>query len=68
MKLWEAPVSKRHITSRLETFPFKKIKQLRSLWAWFGFGAIFQVMSHFITIERRSFGLPTSIPIGLAPF
>jgi hypothetical protein len=33
MKLWEAPVSKRHNTSYLKTFLFRKIRQLHSLWA-----------------------------------
>ncbi len=33
MKLWEAPMSKRHNTSHLETFPFKKIRRLHSPWA-----------------------------------
>ncbi len=33
MKLWEAHVSKRHNTSHLETFPFKKIRRLHSPWA-----------------------------------
>jgi len=34
----------------------------------FGFGVIFRVMSHFVAIETCSFGLPTSIPLGLIPF
>jgi len=33
MKLWEAPMSKRHNTFRLKTFSFKKIKRLHSPWA-----------------------------------
>jgi hypothetical protein len=33
MKLWEAPLSKRHNTFRLETFPFKKLRRLHSPWA-----------------------------------
>jgi hypothetical protein len=82
MTLWEAPVSQRHNTSRLETLPFKKMRQLHSPWArlairgiylgtpipWFGFGEIFGVMPHLITIETHSFGLPISIPLGLDPF
>ncbi len=33
MKLWQALVSKRHKTSRLAIFPFKKISRLHSSWA-----------------------------------
>jgi hypothetical protein len=33
MKLWEAVMSKRHNTSRLAIFPFKKISRLHSAWA-----------------------------------
>jgi hypothetical protein len=33
MKLWEALVSKRHNTSRLAIFPFKKMSRLHSTWA-----------------------------------
>jgi len=33
MKLWEAPMSKRHKISCLEIFLFKKISQLHSVWA-----------------------------------
>jgi hypothetical protein len=33
MKLWEAPMSKKHNIFCLKTFLFNKINQLRSLWA-----------------------------------
>ncbi len=33
IKFWKAPMSKRHNTSHLKTFPFKKIRWLRSPWA-----------------------------------
>jgi hypothetical protein len=33
MKLWEAPMSKRHNTSYLAIFPFKKISWLHLAWA-----------------------------------
>jgi hypothetical protein len=40
MKLWEAHKSKRHNTSRLAIFPFKKISQLHSTWARLALRAI----------------------------
>jgi len=36
--------------------------------AWFGFGAIFGIMSRLIAIETCSFGFPTNVPFGLASF
>ncbi len=40
MKLWEAPLSKRHNTFRLIIFPFKKISQWHSAWARLALRAI----------------------------
>ncbi len=40
MKLWKAPVSKRHNTSRLAILPFKKISWLHSPWARLALRAI----------------------------
>jgi hypothetical protein len=40
MKLWEAPVSTRHSTSRLTIFPFKKMSRLHSAWARLALRAI----------------------------
>jgi len=40
MKLWKTPMSKRHNTSRLATFPFKKISRLHSDWATLALRAI----------------------------
>jgi len=40
MKLWEAPVSKKHNTSHLVIFPFKKISRSHSSWARLALRAI----------------------------
>jgi hypothetical protein len=46
IKLWDAPVSKRHNTSRLETFLFKKIRWLHSPWV--------RLVVRAITLEPHS--------------
>jgi len=40
MTLWKAPMSKRHNTSHLVIFPFKKISRLHSAWARLALRAI----------------------------
>ncbi len=82
MKLWEAPMSKRHKTSCLAIFLSRKwvdYIQHGLGWRWgqfshkapipqFGLGAIFGVMPRFVVVETCSFGLPTNISLGLAHF
>jgi hypothetical protein len=49
MKLWETHVSKRHNTFRLETFPYRKIRQICLLWV--------RLVVRAITLEPPFLGL-----------